>query len=211
MVGDNVFLNPVTQQFQEPFFQFLFHSPILGWAFDGNPIYGPYAYADPTDQNSGIRRMRTSYKLKTNVVFDAATNPNPSRTDGPPLASYPAGQFVADYYYDFQSGDLDNYNGRFCKTPEYPDGVYAYFITVDASEASGIAEFPYILGPQFNSLPDQWNLGQGATQENIPQDVVRYRDPYVNVDIDIDRQPNQESDVLTTEIEGYPLIFEDSR
>ena len=59
----------------------------------------------------------------------------------------------------------------------------------------GIAEFLYILGPQFNSLPDQWNLGQGATQENIPQDVVRYRDPYVNVDIDIDRQPNQESDV----------------
>ena len=206
VVGDNVFLNPVTQQFQELSSNFS-HSPILGWAFDGNPIYGPYAYADPTDQNSGIRRMRTSYKLKTNVVFDAATNPNPSRTDGPPLSSYPAGQFVADYYYDFQSGDLDNYNGRFCKTPEYPDGVYAYFITVDASEA-GVAEFPYILGPQFNSLPDQWNLGQGATQENIPQDVVRYRDPYVNVDIDIDRQPNQESDVLTTEIEGYPLIFE---
>ena len=133
VVGDNVFLNPVTQQFQELSSNFS-HSPILGWAFDGNPIYGPYAYADPTDQNSGIRRMRTSYKLKTNVVFDAATNPNPSRTDGPPLASYPAGQFVADYYYDFQSGDLDNYNGRFCKTPEYPDGVYAYFITVDASE-----------------------------------------------------------------------------
>ena len=206
VVGDNVFLNAVTQQFQEVESNFE-HSPILGWAYDGNPIYGPYGYIDPTDQNSGVRRLRTSYKLKDNIVFDAATNPNPARIDGPSLATYPAGSFVADYEYDFQSGDLDNYNGRFCKSPQYPDGTYAYFITIDASEA-GIAEFPYILGPQFNSLPDPWNFTQGATQENIPTDVVRYRDPYVNVDIDVDRQPNQEADVLTTEIEGYPLIFE---
>ena len=206
VVGDNVFLNAVTQQFQEVASNFE-HSPILGWAYDGNPIYGPYGYIDPTDQNSGIRRLRTSYKLKDNVVYDLATNPNPARIDGPSLATYPAGSFVADYEYDFQSGDLDNYNGRFCKSPQYPDGTYAYFITIDASEA-GIAEFPYILGPQFNSLPDPWNFTQGATQENIPQGVVRYRDPYVNVDIDVDRQPNQEADVLTTEIEGYPLIFE---
>ena len=206
VVGDNVFLNAVTQQFQEVESNYE-HSPILGWAYDGNPIYGPYGYIDPTDQNSGIRRLRTSYKLKDNVVYDLATNPNPARIDGPTLSSYPAGSFVADYEYDFQSGDLDNYNGRFCKTPQYPNGTYAYFITIDASEA-GVAEFPYILGPQFNSLPDPWNFTQGATQENIPQNVVRYRDPYVNVDIDVDRQPNQEADVLTTEIEGYPLIFE---
>ena len=206
VVGDNVFLNPVTQQFQELESNYK-HSPIIGWAFDGNPIYGPYGYIDPTDQNSGIRRLRTSYKLKENVVFDEDTNPNPARIDGPPIASYPAGSFIDDYTYDFQSGDLDSYNGRFCKTPDYPNGTYAYFITIDASDA-GIAEFPYIVGPQFNSLPDIWNFSQIATQENIPSDVVRYRDPYVDVDIDIDRQPNQDSDVLTTEIEGYPIIFE---
>ncbi|OUV52688.1 MAG: hypothetical protein CBC73_05355 [Flavobacteriales bacterium TMED113] len=206
VVGDNVFLNPVTQQFQELESNFQ-HSPILGWAFDGNPIYGPYGYIDPTDQNSGIRRLRTSYKLKANVVYDEATNPNPSRVDGPLISEYAAGTFVADYFYDFQSGDLDNYNGRFCKTPEYPDGTYAYFITIDASD-TGVPEYPYILGPQFNSLPDNWNFTQGATQENIPDGVVRFRDPYVNVDIDVDRQPNQEADVLTTEIEGYPIIFE---
>ena len=171
VVGDNVFLNPVTQQFQELESNFQ-HSPILGWAFDGNPIYGPYAYIDPTDQNSGIRRLRTSYKLKENVVYDEATNPNPARVDGPLLSTYPAGTFVADYFYDFQSGDLDNYNGRFCKTPEYPDGTYAYFITIDESD-TGVPEFPYILGPQFNSLPDNWNFAQTATQENIPDGVVR--------------------------------------
>ena len=64
------------------------------------------------------------------------------------------------------------------------------------------------MGPQFNSLPDDWNFNQLATQENIPDGVVRYRDPYTDVDIDVDRQPNQEADVFTTEIEGYPIIFE---
>jgi len=206
VVGDNVFRNPITQKFQELTSNFK-HSPILGWAFDGNPIYGPYGYEDPTDQNSGVRRLRTSFALKPNIVFDENTNPNPSRIDGPSLTDYPAGSFVDDYFYNFQSGDLDNYNGRFCKTPEFPDGIYAYFITVDASDA-GNAEFPYIVGPQYNSLPDGWNFTQGATQENIPADIVRYRDPYVDVDIDIDRQPNQESSILTTEIEGYPIIFE---
>ena len=206
VVGDNVFLNQETGNFQEISQNFL-HSPILGWAYDGNPIYGPYGYANPTDQNSGVRRLRTSYRLKPEIVEDAVTNPNPARVDGPLLATYPAGSFVPDYEYVFQAGDLDQYNGRFCKTPEYPDGTYAYFVTIDASDA-GIPEFPYIMGPAFNSLPDEWNLSQGAVQENIPADVVRYRVPYENVDIDVERLPNQEADVLTTEIEGYPIIFE---
>ena len=28
-----------------------FHSPILGWAYDGNPIYGPNGY---TDRSGGV-------------------------------------------------------------------------------------------------------------------------------------------------------------
>src|SRR3954447_24881370 len=28
------------------------HSPILGWAYDGYPIYGPYAYSNPQDSTS---------------------------------------------------------------------------------------------------------------------------------------------------------------
>ena len=179
VVGDNVFLNAETNQFQELETNYK-HSPIIGWAYDGNPIYGPYGYGDPTDQNSGVRRLRTSYKLKDEIVYDALTNTNPARTDGPLLSEYPAGSFVPDYEYVFQSGDLDQYNGRFCKTPEYPDGTYAYFVTIDSSDA-GIPEFPYILGGSFNSLPDEWNLKQGATQENIPTDVVRYRVPFVAV------------------------------
>ncbi|AOV61558.1 virion structural protein [Synechococcus phage S-WAM1] len=210
VVGDNVILNPENNQFIEEGTETgasITHSPIIGWAFDGNPIYGPYGYIDPTDQNGGIRRMRSSYKLKANVVYDIDTNPNPARVDGPPLSEYAAGQFIDDYEYTFQEGDLDQYNGRFCKTPEYPDGIYAYFITIDASEA-GLPVFPYIIGPEFNSVVDTWNISLSATQENIPADVSRYRDPYEDVDIDIDRQPNQQSDQLVTEKEGFLILFE---
>ena len=42
---------------------------------------------------------------------------------------YSEGFFVEDYTYSDDKGDLDEHNGRFCKTPEYPNGVYAYFCT----------------------------------------------------------------------------------
>ena len=103
-------------------------------------------------------------------------------------------------------GDLDQYNGRYCKTPEYPEGVYAYFVAIDASEA-GLPVFPYVCGPQLYSTPDKWNYSQDAVQTNIPGDVVRFRDPYQDVDIDIDRQPNADTDTLVTEF-GDTFIFE---
>ena len=182
------------------------HSPIIGWAFDGNPIYGPYGYTDPTDQASAITRMRTSYSLKTELVYDADTNPTPTRTAGPLLSEEAAGKFVEDYKYVFDSGDLDQYNGRFCKTPDFPDGRYCYFVTIDATEA-GNPVFPYVLGPSFNSVVDKWNLSTDAVQQNIPTGVVRYRDPYENVDIDVERAPNASTNALTLE-NGDILLFE---
>ena len=204
VLGDNVFKNS-DQEIQENEGTFL-HSPILGWAFDGNPIYGPYGYTDATDSSKGVRRMRTSYRLKTNIVYNPDTNPLPSRVDGPPLELYEPGSFVQDYTYSFGYGDLDEYNGRFCKTPEYPTGTYAYFVTIDAS-AQGNPLYPYIIGPQYYSSPDTWNLSQDAVQFSIPNDVVRYRDPYENVDIDTERQPNARTDFITTEA-GETIIFE---
>lgn len=204
VLGDNVFKN-AQQVIQENEGTFL-HSPILGWAFDGNPIYGPYGYTDPTDSSKGVRRIRTSYALKSNIVYNIDTNPTPQRIGGPPLSGYPAGTFVNDYYYNFGSGDLDEYNGRFCKTPEYPSGTYAYFTTIDAS-SNGNPLFPYIIGPQYYSSPDEWNLSQNAVQLKIPTDVVRYRDPFENVDIDTERQPNSRTDFITTE-DGDVLIFD---
>lgn len=47
-------------------------------------------------------------------------------------------------------GELDEYNGRFAVTPEYPAGTYAYYATVDAS---GDAAYPYLIGPQYYGIP----------------------------------------------------------
>jgi len=182
------------------------HSPIIGWAFDGNPIYGPYGYEDPTDQTSEITRLASSYRLKANLVFNDITNPYPSRIAGPSLNDEEAGRFVEDYEYVFNLGDLDQYNGRFCKTPEYPDGRYCYFVTIDNTE-DGNPVFPYVLGPSFNSVVDTWNLSSTAIQQNIPTGVVRFRDPYENVDIDVERAPNASTNSLTTE-DGDVLLFE---
>src|SRR5439155_25923216 len=38
-------------------------SPLLGYAFDGYPIYGGYGYNKPLDINSGIERLNSGYKL----------------------------------------------------------------------------------------------------------------------------------------------------
>ena len=55
------------------------------------------------------------------------------------------GTYIEDYEYVEGLGDLDQYNGRFCVTPEYPLGVYAYFCTLDGT--TGNPKFPYFVGP----------------------------------------------------------------
>ncbi len=39
----------------------LHHSPILGWCFDGYPIYGPYGYTSANNSSSSITRMRRGF------------------------------------------------------------------------------------------------------------------------------------------------------
>lgn len=109
------------------------HSPILGFAFDGLPIYGPFGYDVPLNSNSGIRLMTSSYRLKPNNRGNA---------------SLPDGSYIEDFQYIPGMGDLDMFNTRYCKTPEYPDGVQAYFVTVDPDNHS-MPVYPYIVGPYY--------------------------------------------------------------
>lgn len=124
------------------------HSPIIGFAFDGFPVYGAYAYAN-TDGTGGIRRMVSSYTLSS-----AST-----RVNGPAVGTnYPAGCFIEDYIYTNGAGDLDARNGRFCVTPEYPGGTYAYFVTLDASLSPA---FPYTFFGTYYGVVQSGNLGSG--------------------------------------------------
>ena len=125
------------------------HSPLLGFAYDGFPIYGAYAYTN-TNGTGAITRMKSSYQLRTNTT----------RINGPAINQVVGtqtmfnGYFREDYEYVSHPGDaayLDTNNGRICNTPEYPitlypNGIYCYFTTVEANHNSA---YPYAVGPTF--------------------------------------------------------------
>jgi hypothetical protein len=154
------------------------HSEILGYAFDGFPIYGPYAHA-ATDGTGPITRMRSSYALRDITVrhtLPDGTVLSPAQY-GPDVSStYPLGYYVEDYLYVAGSGDLDEYNGRFAITPDYPTGTYAYYTTVDAS---GIAVYPYHVGPKYYGVVATDNITTHG-HVTIGEPVADY-DPTVSV------------------------------
>ncbi|RNA08952.1 T9SS C-terminal target domain-containing [Brachionus plicatilis] len=138
------------------------HSPLIGFAFDGFPIYGPYGYSSANDSSSSIKRIETSYKLRS--ITDRTSLPDGTVLDstyyGPSIASYNLSSFIEDYEYQTGYGDLDEYNGRYCKTPEYPDGIYAYFIATDSSLTP---IYPFVVGPYYrgNILPGNTGPNSG--------------------------------------------------
>ena len=137
------------------------HSEIIGWSYDGNPIYGPYGYPDP-EVESGLKLLTSGYTQSTSNVFD-----RPSVFDG--------GFFVEDYAYT-NSGDLDEYNGRFGKTPEFPNGVYAYFATLTSQTL--VPTFPYFIGNKYRSnyIGDNLNIDQSFDFNN--SSLIRNTFPY---------------------------------
>ncbi|WP_234824294.1 YHYH protein [Bremerella cremea] len=95
------------------------HSPIVGWAADGFPIYALYGYQTANNLESEVVELKSSYRLKKGK--------RPSGKDSPG-GTYD-GTFLADYEYVAGSGDLDECNGRLAVTPEFPQGTYAYYLT----------------------------------------------------------------------------------
>ena len=127
-----------------------YHSPIIGFAYDGNPIYGPFGYDKPS--GGSVRRMLTGYELSQNIV------------NRPPVSIFPLGFFVEDYSY-VGNGDLDESNGRFCITPDFPTGTFAYFATIkDLTDSGGPfkyfrrPEFPYLIGDTYHNKENDFNF-----------------------------------------------------
>lgn len=139
------------------------HSPILGYAYDGHPIYGPHCFKN-ADGTGGLTYIQSSYKPLT-------------RVDGPPTVQYPSGFFIEDYVYVEGLGDLDEHNGRFAITPDYPNGIYAYYTTVEIgingntnSPFFSVREpqFPYVIGDTYNSKYDTFNNALTSNQDLDP-------------------------------------------
>lgn len=95
------------------------HSPQVGWAADGFPIYCRVGYRDSKNPKSGVVVLKSSWRLKSGN--------RPAGPDGP--GGPHDGAFVQDYEFVAGSGDLDECNGRFSVTPEFPEGTYVYFLT----------------------------------------------------------------------------------
>lgn len=151
------------------------HSPIIGWAYDGNPIYGPYGYSN---LNGGvITQMKSGYVLNL-------------KPDRPPVSVFPQEFFVEDFDYVKSDDDsvLDENNGRFCITPEFPKGTYAYFASFNpSSDVSGTflgykrPAFPYLIGKSYVSKPNEFNFNKSSNQYsyNLNQsDWLRVVTPY---------------------------------
>lgn len=123
------------------------HAPLIGYAYDGFPIYGAYGSAN-TDGSGGIVRMHSGYQLRDITVRNTSPTGAAVSNGAPVNATYPLGYFREDYEFIAHAEPyyLDEHNGRVCVTPEYPDGTYAYFCTVDENWNSA---YPYVVGPTF--------------------------------------------------------------
>lgn len=177
LLGDHVDFDPATKTYYESQTPAVKHSPILGWMRDGYPIYGPYGFSNPTSPAGGVRRMISGFvprdgrngaddlaqtgrrALPAWAARELGRSANLENDEtGPNVgARYPIGHYIEDNAYLGDLGkeqgkdfDLDELNGRWCVTPEFPNGTYAYFTTIDAS---GRPVYPYNMGRRFHGYP----------------------------------------------------------
>lgn len=148
------------------------HSPILGWAYDGNPIYGPYGYSN-INGSGLVQKMLNGYKEKdTKTLSDNKIRPS----------GFPQGFFIQDYEYEYDpNNNLDEYNGRYCVTPEFPNGVYAYFYSIDESLNP---KFPYVVGNLFKNSIDDYNYNTLINQKTVDLNSLNLTRNIGNYDFD---------------------------
>ena len=143
-------------------------SGIIGWAYDGNPIYGPYGSKDPNQFVSASRLISGYTKNSANVV------------NRPSTQDFVEGFFIEDYQYDGTNADLDEHNGRYEKNADFPNGVYAYHAVVDTSSRNNAPLFPFFIGDTFRSKPIpenfQFDFNQSYDFNNL--NVQRNTFPY---------------------------------
>ena len=119
-------------------------SLIIGFAFDGYPIYGAYGTID-----GEVTLMRSNYVLK-----DGETGYNG----------------IDDYVYSADNGGhLDACNGVFSATPEFPDGIYHYHSTmpVEGNNPSANNAFPYFINC-YAGIAEDSNLDGGGPMTGPP-------------------------------------------
>jgi hypothetical protein len=176
-------------------------SGIIGWAYDGNPIYGPYGYSNPEDTNTSPNLLSSGYVLNIDNIVDRPTG-------------FAGGFFVEDYNYT-NSGDLDENNGRFAKTEDFPNGIYAYFATLQSTTLK--PQFPYFIGNTYRSniLDENYTLDQSFdfNTSNLLRNTFPYKvsDNYADNDFiietnEITRQKSTIESVSIGSVDNFDIV-----
>ncbi|MEM6806191.1 MAG: YHYH protein, partial [Bacteroidota bacterium] len=176
------------------------HSPLIGFAYDGFPIYGAYGFKN-ADGTGGIARIKSGYQLRD--ITSRTTAPDGTDVDdGPDVSNtYPLGYFREDYEFITHAEEdyLDDHNGRFCVTPEYPNGTYAYFATVDEDWNSA---YPYAVGPTF------YGVYANRSVNSINEPTTVYTEDATGISeeefngLQISIFPNPSSDLIAVQLDG---------
>jgi hypothetical protein len=173
------------------------HSPLIGFAYDGFPIYGAYGFKN-ADGTGGITRIKSGFQLR-NITNRLVWADGTDVADGPVVSTtYPLGYFREDYEFVSHPGQadyLDEHNGRFCITPEYPNGIYCYYATVNADWNSA---YPYAVGPYF------YGNKTASKVTSIGETVTTYTSTAGVEDkiIEFSIFPNPANDLLIIQVNG---------
>lgn len=174
------------------------HSPLIGFAYDGFPIYGAYGYKN-TNGTGGIVRIKSGYQLR-NITTRTTSPTGQTVTTGPAVSStYPLGYFREDYEFISHPSDpdyLDEHNGRFCVTPEYPNGTYAYFATVNANWNSA---YPYAVGPTFYGVKSAVKVTSITETTTVYTANTGINAPGLN-ELKVSLFPNPTSDLIAIQL-----------
>ena len=121
------------------------HSGIVGWSFDGIPIYGPYGYT--SYHANGEIKTNTITNIKSNFELRSGT-----RATGPGGAH--TGEFTEDFVYNSAlegtdgyvggSSAIGKYNLRYGKTPDSPSTAIKFYVCTQ--DDNGNPMFPYHVG-----------------------------------------------------------------
>ena len=169
------------------------HSPIVGWAIDGNPIYSQFGYSIANQPTSEPRRIKSSYLQIPQSVLETSSN-------RPSIVDYPIGYFIEDYYFDESIGDLDENNGRYCYTPEFPEGTYAYFSTLGDDGSPSFPYCVYNLKDKLISNNIDFTKSKQSYLKNIENNLITCTGKYLITD-------NQYTYSFLDELQKNNLIF----
>lgn len=183
------------------------HSPLIGFAYDGFPIYGAYGYMN-ADGTGGVVRIESGYELRSMTARTTHADGS-TVSSGPAInTTFPLGYFREDYgWISHPNNDeyLDEHNGRFCVTPEYPNGTYAYFCTVDSDWNS---TYPYVVGPTFYGIYTQGKVPNITETTTVYTSSIGFSEAEFG-DLNLSIFPNPASDLIAIQIQE--LVKDDLR